>query len=313
MRSPPSPRSAPAPGARSARARARRRTSARLSAALLGAALAVLAGVGCGSGDSSRDRFDSARAFDLIERQVAFGPRPAGSEASQALGRELRRELPNFQVQPLAGGLLNLISVIPGEQPAIVVGAHYDTEATIPDFVGANDGAAGTAAVVELAKVLPGFLPKGHREIRFVLFDGEEEPAGCPEQRFLQCALRGSKAYVAAHPGETEEMILLDYIANRGLRIPRVENSDPALWSRLRQAAAEVGAEGYFPDADQPPIIDDHIPFIQAGVPSIDLIDFSYLYADTAQDTVDKLDPAALDAVGETVAELVITLSEPAQ
>lgn len=312
MRSPPSPRSAPAPGARSARARARPRTSARLSAALLSVALAALAG--CGSDDgSSPDRFDSARAFELIERQVAFGPRPAGSEASQALGRQLRRELPNFQVQPLAGGLLNLISVIPGEQPAIVVGAHYDTEATIPDFVGANDGAAGTAAVVELAKVLPGLLPEGHREVRLVLFDGEEEPAGCPEVRFLQCALRGSKAYVAAHPGETGEMILLDYIANKGLQIPREQNSDPALWSRLREAAAEVGAERYFPDANQPPIIDDHTPFIQAGVPSIDLIDFSYLYADTAHDTVDKLDPAALDAVGETVAELVITLSEPAQ
>jgi glutaminyl-peptide cyclotransferase len=313
MRSPPSPRSAPAPGARSARARARRRTSARLSAALLGAALAVLAGVGCGSDDSSTDRFDSARAFDLIERQVAFGPRPAGSEASQALGRELRRELPTFQVQPLAGGLLNLISVIPGEQPAIVVGAHYDTEATIPDFVGANDGAAGTAAVVELAKVLPGLLPKGHREVRLVLFDGEEEPAGCPEGLFYQCALRGSKAYVAAHPGEIGEMILLDYIANKNLQIPREMNSDPELWAKLRDAASEVGAEIYFPNAEQPPIIDDHVPFLEAGVPSIDLIDFSYLYADTAQDTVDKLDPAALDAVGETVAELVITLSEPAQ
>jgi Zn-dependent M28 family amino/carboxypeptidase len=213
-------------------------------------------------------------------------------------------------VQPLAGGLLNLISVIPGEGPAIVVGAHYDTEATIPDFVGANDGAAGTAAVVELAKVLPGTLPEGHREVRLVLFDGEEEPAGCPEQRFQQCALRGSKAYVAAHPGETGEMILLDYIANEGLRIPREQNSDPALWARLREAAAEVSAEAYFPDATQTPIIDDHVPFIQAGVPSIDLIDFTYVYADTAQDTVDKLDPAAFDAVGETVAGLVIRLAE---
>jgi Zn-dependent M28 family amino/carboxypeptidase len=272
--------------------------------------LAALAG--CGSDDEPPDRFDSARGFELIERQVAFGPRPAGSEASQALGRQLRRELPNFQVQPLAGGLLNLISVIPGEQPAIVVGAHYDTEATIPDFVGANDGAAGTAAVVELAKVLPELLPEGHREVRLVLFDGEEEPAGCPEQAFLQCALRGSKAYVADHPG-TGEMILLDYIANKGLRIPREENSDPALWAKLREAAAEVDTESYFPDETAAPIIDDHTPFIQAGVPAIDLIDFSYVYADTAQDTVDKLDPAAFDAVGETVAELVIGLSAPAQ
>jgi glutaminyl-peptide cyclotransferase len=278
---------------------------------LVGATLAGLAGVGCGSDGSSPDRFDSARAFELVERQVAFGPRPAGSEASQALGRQLRRELPNFEVQPLAGGLLNLISVIPGEGPAIVVGAHYDTEATIPNFVGANDGAAGTAAVVELAKVLPGLLPEGHREVRLVLFDGEEEPAGCPEARFEQCALRGSKAYVAAHPGETAEMVLLDYIANQGLRIPRERNSDPALWERLREAAAEVGAERHFPSAEQAPVIDDHIPFIEAGVPSIDLIDFSYIYADTAEDTVDKLDPEALDAVGETVAELVIALSAP--
>ena len=104
-------------------------------------------------------------------------------------------------------------------------------------------------------------------------------------------------------------MILLDYIANEDLQIPREMNSDPGIWERLREAAAEVGAESYFPDAEQAPVIDDHIPFIQAGVPSIDLIDFSYIYADTAQDTVDKLDPEALDAVGETVAELVISLS----
>jgi hypothetical protein len=108
-------------------------------------------------------------------------------------------------------------------------------------------------------------------------------------------------------------MILLDYVANKGLRIPREMNSDPELWARLREAAAEVGAESYFPDETAPGVIDDHTPFIEAGVPSIDLIDFSYPYADTAEDTVDKLDPAALDAVGETVAELVIRLSEPAQ
>jgi Zn-dependent M28 family amino/carboxypeptidase len=273
-------------------------------------AAALLASLGCGGDDGSEDdRFDSARAFELIERQVAFGPRPAGSEASRRLGRQLRRELPNFQVQPLAGGLLNLISVIPGKPPAIVVGAHYDTEATIPDFVGANDGAAGTAAVVELANVLPGLLPKGHREIRFVLFDGEEEPAGCPEALFLRCALRGSKAYAAAHAGEVGEMILLDYIANEGLQIPREMNSDPALWAKLREAAAEVGAEDRFPDEVAQGVIDDHFPFLEAGVPSIDLIDFDYPYADTAQDTVDKLSEEELDAVGETVAELVIDLS----
>jgi hypothetical protein len=70
-----------------------------------------------------------------------------------------------------------------------------------------------------------------------------------------------------------------------------------------------VGAEEIFPDATQEPILDDDIPFLEQGVPSIDLIDFSYPYADGVEDTVDKLDPEVLDQVGETVAQLVINLS----
>ena len=217
--------------------------------------------------------------------------------------------LPNAEVQPLAGGLVNLIGTIPGRSPAILVGAHYDTEATIPNFVGANDGAAGTAAVVELARTIEPHLPEDHREIRFVLFDGEEEPVGCPDAQFLQCALRGSKAYADAHRGEIGQMILLDYIANKGVRIPREENSDPALWEELRESADEVGRGEVFPDATQPPVVDDHVPFLTTGVPSIDLIDFRYPYADTAEDTPDKLSTDSLDAVGETTVELIVQLS----
>ncbi|MGH2955811.1 MAG: M28 family metallopeptidase [Solirubrobacterales bacterium] len=272
--------------------------------ALAGAALG-----GCGGDASDPDRFDGERAFELIETQVRYGPRPAGSETLERLGRKLRRQLPNAEVQPLSGGLLNLISVIPGNEPAVLVAAHYDTEATVPDHVGANDGAAGTAAVVELARTVEDHLPEDHREVRFALFDGEEEPPGCPDARFERCALRGSKAYAAAHSGEIGELILLDYVANRGLRLTREGNSDPALWAELRESAETVGAEEFFPEGQQAAIIDDHVPFIRAGVPAIDLIDFSYPFADTARDTPDKLDPEALDAVGETVAELIIRLS----
>jgi hypothetical protein len=104
-------------------------------------------------------------------------------------------------------------------------------------------------------------------------------------------------------------MILLDYIANRGAQIRQEQNSNQALWEQLRQAAREVGAEEIFPPGIQGGVIDDHIPFLEQGIPSIDLIDFNYPYADTVQDTVDKLDPAALDEVGETVAQLVINIS----
>ena len=205
----------------------------------------------------------------------------------------------------MPGGLRNVVGTLPGSAPAIVVGAHYDTEAHPPSFVGANDGAAGTAAVVELARDLAEDLPDDHREIRFVLFDGEEEPLGCPEAEFRQCALRGSKAYAAAHAGEVGEMILLDYIAGQGVRIPREANSDPALWGELRAAADRAGKQSAFPDGVQGAILDDQIPFIDAGVPAIDLIDFSYPYADAVEDTPDKLSVDSLDAVGETVAELV--------
>lgn len=276
------------------------------AAALLGAA--CLSSIGGAADEASAvsvlraDRFDAPRAFRLIERQVAIGHRPAGSPASRRLGRILRRRLPHGAFEPVPGGLRNVVGTLPGPGPAIVIGAHYDSEALPKRFVGANDSAAGTAAVIELARDLKRELPAGHRQIRFVLFDGEEEPANCTP--FIDCGLRGSKAYVAAHPRATGRMILLDYIANKDLRIPREGDSDPALWAKLRAAAAEVGAAGVFPDRAGAPILDDHIPFLEAGVPAIDLIDFSYRFKDTNQDTIDKLSVASLDAVGETVARL---------
>jgi glutaminyl-peptide cyclotransferase len=260
--------------------------------------------------------------MDLVRAQVAVGQRPAGSPQLQHLAETLRETMASepgspiqasFEPFPSTGsqqGLRNIVGELPGRPPAILIGAHYDSEYHPKGFVGANDSAAGTAALVELARRLPSELPKDHREIRFVLFDGEEDPPGCSDKDFEFCALRGSRAYAAAHPGQIADMILLDYIANKNARIPRETNSAPELWGQLRDAAAEVGAEDVFPDTTQQPVLDDHIPFLEQGVPSIDLIDFSYRYADTVEDTPDKLDEAVLDQVGETVAQLVINLSD---
>jgi glutaminyl-peptide cyclotransferase len=250
----------------------------------------------------------------LVQRQVDVGQRPAGSPQLRRLATRLRAMLPDggFEPFPSTGpqqGLRNIVGVLPGRPPAILIGAHYDSEYHPKGFVGANDSAAGTAAVIELARRLPSELPKDHREIRLVLFDGEEDPPGCSDKDFEFCALRGSRAYVAAHPGQIGQMILLDYIANKGARIPREGNSSPALWAQLRQAAEQVGTEDIFPAGTQGPVLDDHIPFLEQAVPSIDLIDFSYPYADTVEDTPDKLDPAVLDKVGETVAQLVLNLN----
>ena len=257
----------------------------------------------------AKNRFDAARAHALLREQVEeFGPRPAGSEASRRLAARLRTLLPARALRavrrrrPAQRG-----RPPPGRKPAIVIGAHYDTEAEPAGHVGANDGAAGTAAVVELARTLRrGHDPRADRELRFVLFDGEEEAAGCDD--FERCGMRGSKAYVRRHEGEVGQMVLLDYIAQPRLRIPREAMSDARLWARLRAAAKRAGVERVFPAKTAGGILDDHVPFLRAGIPAIDLIDFTYEHRDTLEDTVDKTSARSLDAVGEAVAELALEL-----
>jgi glutaminyl-peptide cyclotransferase len=254
------------------------------------------------------DRFNERRAWRLVELQLGFGQRPAGSAALRRLAERLRPLLPAGHFEKVPGrGLRNIVGTLPGRRPAIVVGAHYDVLADPAGFVGANNGAAGTAVVLEVARAMRSLdRPAGAREIRFVLFDGEEPPHGTPEQvaDFAKVGLRGSRAYVAAHPGQTGTMILLDYVGNRGLRLPREGTSSPGLWRDVRGAAQAVGAGAVFPPTTGSSLIDDHTPFLQAGVPAVDLIDWTYP-GHAVTDTIDKLSPASLDAVGATVVQLL--------
>ncbi len=254
------------------------------------------------------DRFNATRAFADLEYQVKLGPRPAGSETSRRLTEWAKRRLPNGRIEKVRGGLRNVVGHVPGRKPAVLVGAHHDTKTEPPGFLGAEDGAGGTAAVIELARYFSRVeRPAGAPELRFVAFDGEEEPAGC--EPFEKCGLRGSKAYVKRHGKRSvKAMVLLDYIAEKGTRIPREGSSSMELWSQLRAAAKRVGAGATFPDEVGPEIIDDHRPFLDAGIPAIDLIDFDYRHRDTLEDTPDKLSVRSLDAVGESVVELLRTL-----
>ncbi len=260
---------------------------------------------------ATANRFDGARAFALLREQVQdYGWRPAGSASLRRLAVHLRALMPRGRLEAIPGhrGLRNVVGSVPGRLPAIVVGAHYDVEAAPKGFVGANDGAAGTAAVVTLARAFArAKRPHGARALRFVLFDGEEEPAGCTP--FEACGVRGSRAYAARHAGEVKALVLLDYIAEkRGLRFPREAGSDPGLWRRLRAAAAAVEVGALFPDGTSGEIIDDHTPFTERGVPAIDLIDFDYPQRDSLQDTLDVVSQRSLDAVGETVYQLLARL-----
>jgi len=259
-----------------------------------------------GAGAARVDRFDGAAAFRLLKMQVAMGPRPAGSRASRRLAERLRRMLPNGRFQPVPGGLRNVIGSVPGRDPGrhVVVAAHYDTK-EIPGFVGANDGAGGTAAVVQLARQLP---PRtAGPTVVFALLDGEETPAGVPEDEFLDRGVRGARVAACAFD-RAEAMILLDFVADRKLSLPREGTSDKRLWQRLRAAAARAGVGSYFPDSREEGIQDDHTPFLEAGVPAIDLIDWRFPCWHETCDDLSAVSEASLDASGEAVAELLRTL-----
>jgi glutaminyl-peptide cyclotransferase len=255
------------------------------------------------------DRFDAGRALATVRLQLAAGQRPAGSPQLRRVAEQLRARLPDGRFEDVPGAdpahpLRNVVGRLPGTEPAIVLGAHYDTEYQPKGFVGANDAAAAVGTVIEVARDLRATeRPAGAPAIDFVLFDGEEEPFRTDD--FYRDALRGSKAYVNAHPGQTRAMLLLDYIGNRGVRLPRESSSDPRLWTAVRAAARRVGVGAVFPLAPETAIVDDHSPFLAAGVPAVDFIDWSYPAKDTIDDTYDQLSARAIDAVGETVVELL--------
>jgi glutaminyl-peptide cyclotransferase len=198
------------------------------------------------------------------------------------------------------GGLRNVIGTVRGREPGyIVVGAHYDTK-DIPDFVGANDGASGTAVVAQLART----LRRPRHSIRFVFFDGEEAPRGVPDSQFERKGLRGSKVAAPVF-SDARAMILLDFVGDRRLSIPRERLSNERLWARLRAAARRVGTGRVFPNDNFGEVSDDHVPFLRRGVPSIDLIDFDFPCWHQTCDDLSAVSERSVDAVGETVYELL--------
>lgn len=250
------------------------------------------------------DRFDEDRAWAQLEYQVNLGPRPAGSPELKKLAAYIKKRLPRGKYESVPGGLTNVVGEIPGKGKAIVLAAHYDTK-DIPDFVGANDGAGGTAGVLEIARVMKGSRrPKNAPPIRFVFFDGEE---ATDDADFYGTGVRGSKAYADKHHKDIKELVLLDFIADKDLSIPRDATSDEKMWAKLRKAAKQVGSERAFPDETQGEVLDDHTPFLRKGVPAIDLIDFTFDCWHKPCDDLTAVSKESLDLSGEAVLQYMLT------
>ena len=249
--------------------------------------------------------FDAHRAFRDLRAQVAIGPRPAGSAASRREVRLVVRRLRDAGVRRVTVQRphRNVVARIPGREPGtVVVGAHHDTK-DLPGFVGANDGASGTAVLVQLART----LKRPRHTIKFILFDGEETPRGVPDRLFAKRGLRGSKV-AAPRYKKARAMVLLDFVGDKRLSTPREGSSDPELWSKLRAAARAVGVGRHFPDAERGTILDDHIPFLEEGVPSIDLIDFDFPCWHLRCDDLSAVSERSLDVTGEAVTRFLASL-----
>ena len=200
-------------------------------------------------------------------------------------------------------GLRNVIGTVRGREPGyIVVGAHYDTK-DIRRFVGANDGASGTAVVLQLART----LRRPRHSIKFVFFDGEEAPRGAPDSDFERYGLRGSKVAAPVFR-DARAMILLDFVGDKELTLNREGYSDARLWKRLRAAAERVGTDALFPARATGGVLDDHIPFKRQGVRSIDLIDFDFPCLHRTCDNMSAVSERSVDAVGETMYEFLMGL-----
>jgi glutaminyl-peptide cyclotransferase len=239
----------------------------------------------------------------LTKLQVDAGPRPAGSATQRAVAEKLVKLLPNGRFEAVPGGLRNIVGSLPGRMPAILLIAHYDTT-DVPGYLGANNSATAVGAVIAIAKALKNDPPaKARRAVRFLLTDGEEAPSGFED--FYAEGLRGSKAYASAHAKELREVIVLDFIALHDELLRRDTTSDRSLWARLRSAAARSKTLAIFPDQVQGSVLDDHTPFLRAGIPAIDLIDFDYPCWQKVCDDLSQVSKVNLARVGRTVLELI--------
>lgn len=262
--------------------------------------------------------FSGASALEFTRRAVAFGPRPPGSAADIALQNYIISELRKdgceiiedaFTAKTPQGmiAMKNIIAKFPGKGPAhraIAITGHFDTK-YFPGrkFVGASDGGSSTGLLLELARVLA-HQPRID-DVYLAFFDGEEAFGEWSDTD----SLYGSRHLAARWRKDgtlqrLKALINVDMIGDKNLDIPRETNGDAALNKLVWSTAADLGYKAFFID-QQIGEDDDHMPFVRAGVPAIDLIDIDYPPWHSDTDTMDKLSAQSMEIVGTVVYEVI--------
>jgi glutaminyl-peptide cyclotransferase len=265
------------------------------------------------------------KAMDYLKGQLAYGPRPPGSAALQQCREYIVRQLSGFGYQveddtfvaTTPYGEIKMHNLIArkgaGGRDVIAIASHYDTK--LMDgihFVGANDAGSSTALLIELARVLA--ERKDALDYWFVFLDGEEA--------FVQWSAFDS-TYGSRHLASRwkkegtvpriKALILLDMIGDRDLDIFQETNSTPWLMELVWETARKINLQGILSDI-RTSIEDDHLPFLDAGIPSVDIIDLNYgphnSYHHTEADALDKVSPESMEKVGKLVLAMLPVLQE---
>ena len=257
--------------------------------------------------------FSGERAMEHVRAQVELGPRPPGSPALQRCREYIAAQMKSFGYEieedvftaDTPYGSIEMKNLIARGSNAkegkgiIALATHYDTKLMEgKNFVGANDGASSTGLLIELGRVLAGDASGGQYDYWFLFFDGEEA--------FIEWSAFDS-TYGSRHlarkwkddgtASKIRALILFDMIGDKDLDIWYETNSTKNLMDMVWKTAKSEGLESILSES-RGAIEDDHIPFLGAGVPSVDIIDLNYAYWHTPEDTLDKLSVESLEKTG---------------
>ena len=267
---------------------------------------------------------NGAHALDLVAEFVALGPRISGTPGAQKaaawIAKESRALVYSVEVQEWrettdAGSTTfrNVVALKPGHpRRRILLGSHYDTKflPEVPGFTGANDSGSSTGLLLEIMRQLAEQQLPRNTTLECVFFDGEE----CRTAYGPSDGLHGSRHHAAAiqeagTAGDYLAVIVLDMVGDKDLSVTLPMDTDGRLARQIFDIAEGQGvrdAFGYFPRGS---ILDDHKPFQDLGIPSVDIIDFEFgpgnRYWHTGEDTMDKLSAQSLEVVGNVTLELI--------
>jgi Zn-dependent M28 family amino/carboxypeptidase len=279
--------------------------------------------------------FNGQAAYNLTQQFLAAAPhRWVGStghlKAEEFIKAHFAPEIAkgNFETDSFSANtpagrldMRNYIVRFPGKKDGVIVlASHYETNYWLKDtnFVGANDGAATTALLIEIGNYLRAHPPEGY-SVWLVFDDGEEAvKAWGPSDSLYGTRHLAAKWANDGTLGKIKALLVADMIADKDLNIDYVDNSTPWLLDLLKVAAKNTGHSAYlfkYHESEE----DDHLPFAQRGVPVLDVIDAHYGpwtdaapdgYHHTAQDTLDKISAKSLQISGDIFLEMIRLINQ---